>query len=194
VQYKNQEYPVETSLVGLHGVHLLLPVVGLLADLGYKPGEITRLLKAVRLPADFLHASQTHGKHVVNNTFGTDPQYLTGFSEYLKQFHAKKILVLDADILAGTLTGSEQLKIGRTLSREFGYIFLVTSPAARLLRQGIRAGNKRCHVTSGDEKLLSRFLASLVEKDDLVLFYGPRTEPVLRTFSARRPHRKRSGL
>jgi hypothetical protein len=170
--------PVESKLLTETAARYVTPVMALLTLMGIPQNEISNTLRSADHPPGFLSYADKKGVVLVNNTGETDALKLSSFHSYLKLYNRTKILVWDPWV-------SEERKVTKRYNDTFAaidYIFITGDSAGKAIISKIRSSNSECSVTHANPKKIVDYLLTLVNKGDVIVFYGAGAEDVYRGF------------
>lgn len=182
VRIRNEKANAVVSLLGTHQVQNILAAVSASLSIGMKLTDIVDALKKIkRIPKVLQPVPGIHGARFINDTFNNNPDAAKAAIDYLALTKGKKVLVFQPMIELGTYAESAHRDVGAYAAGICDEILVTNSNWISDFTVGVHSVDKSRTVRVVTPQEGAKFIATIVKKDDTVLFKGKEAENVLKT-------------
>ncbi|QQG40458.1 MAG: UDP-N-acetylmuramoyl-tripeptide--D-alanyl-D-alanine ligase [Candidatus Levyibacteriota bacterium] len=172
IVYRKKKIRLQAPVIGSHTVENILPAIYLGLYLHMKDEEIRDAVSSFTPPQHTMTRHELGGVSLIDDTFNANPQSVLAALLYMSIYTEKKILVMQPMIELGKDAHLEHKRIGKAVADVCDYLLLTNNNYRKDILEGIKKGEKKCHVYIGSALEIIKFIESHTKKGDVVVFEG----------------------
>lgn len=172
IEYRRRKMRLQAPVIGGHAVENILPAIYLGFYLHMKKEEIKDAVESFTPPEHTMTRHEIAGVSLIDDTFNANPQSILAALSYMNVYSGRKILVMQPMIELGKDAKKEHERIGKAIADTCDYLLLTNKNHHKDILEGIKKGEKKCHVYFGNASEVIKFIGSHTKKGDVVVFEG----------------------
>lgn len=125
IHYNNNDYPINTSLIGRHNIYNILIVFCLLISLNYDVDDIIRLLSSLQNYENRLELKHYKQLTILNDSYNSNINGFINALEILSLYEGKKYIITPGIVEGGTESNEMIKKIVEKIVLTCDYCYLI---------------------------------------------------------------------
>ena len=175
VHTKDQSFPVEISVEGMHYVTDSLAAVSVGLAMGVSPEQIAQRLSAFRNLSGRQEIYEAQGFTIIQDCYNAGPESMTAALAVLGGRKGRRIAVLGDMLELGDRTWAEHYRIGRIAAENADMVYAFGPNADRVAAGALTGGVAHSKIGKYTERtLLIQELKRKAKPGDVLLFKGSR--------------------
>ena len=175
IKWKNQDYQIQTKLLGIPAVSNLLAVFAMAVSLGANPDIVKKAIFNIAPVKNRLNLEKNGSYYILNDAYNSNEFGFKYALEVLNKIKApKKILMTPGIIETGDQQFSQNKEIASIAETICDYIIVVSNVNRQAYLEGINNKDKLILVDTREKAFVK--LAELVENDCIVLIENDLTD------------------